>query len=590
MWAVVLVALIVVAYLPALGTGFVWDDDDHVTENRALRSAAGLADIWTAPGAVPQYYPLVHTTFWIEYRLFGLDPTGYHAVNIGLHALGALLLWRLLDALLVPGAWLTAAIFAVHPVHVESVAWITERKNVLSAVFYFVAFLTYLRFRPPNDDSPGGGVGLWVAAFSAFAAALLSKTVTGSLPAAVLLVLWWKRGRLTRTDIVPLMPFFVLAFALGGLTVAMEKNHVGASGEAWDLSWVERYLVAGRAVWFYLGKLAWPYPLVFNYPRWDLDAGALAQHIPPLAVTATLAILWIARARIGRGPLVAALFFVGTLVPALGFFDVYPMRYSFVADHFQYLASIGPLAAAVAVARAGVERWGASRAAPAFALAVLVGLATLTWHQTRIYESAEALWSDTLRKNPASSLANNNLALILKARGAIDEALVYYEAAVRHDPLNAEARNNLANVLQTRGRIDDAIAQYREAIRIDPERASAHNGLGIALAEKGDLTGAIASYARALALRPGLAAAHFNLGNALANSGRLEDAVRSYRTALSIEPDLIQALLNLGTALDQLGRTDEALRAYVEVLRREPGNEPALRGVARLRAQVSEWP
>ncbi|HOW19171.1 MAG TPA: O-GlcNAc transferase, partial [Phycisphaerae bacterium] len=335
-----LLLLALAVYIPAMRGGFVWDDDDYVTENRTLRSLDGLGRIWFDIRATPQYYPLVFTSFWLEYHLWDSRPGGYHVVNILLHGTSAVLLWLVLRRLAVPGAWFAAAVFAVHPVHVESVAWITERKNVLSGVFYLSAALVWLRFAGldcPRAAEPRRR-SLYAIGLFLFACALLSKSVTASLPAALLLVLWWKRGRIARGDFLPLVPFFALGAVMGLITAWVERHHVGAEGAEWALSAAERCLIAGRALWFYAAKLIWPVRLTFIYPRWPIDSGVWWQYLYPIAAVAAIGLLWGLRRRIGRGPLVAVLFFAITLAPALGFFDVYPMRYSFVADHFQYHA------------------------------------------------------------------------------------------------------------------------------------------------------------------------------------------------------------------------------------------------------------
>ena len=320
--------------------GFIWDDNDHVTHNTAVQNPSGPADIWRRLGSTPQYYPLVFTSFWIEHALWGLNPFGYHLNNVLLHLLNAFLLWRVLLRLSIPAPWLAAAVFALHPLQVESAAWITERKNILSAVFYLGALLAYLRFAQigPPARSAAAGWRCYALALLLFVAALLSKTVTCSLPAVILLLLWWKRGRVSWRAFVPLLPMLAIGVGMGLMTVWIEKSHIGATGSEWDLSWIERTLIAGRALWFYLGKLVWPADLMFWYPRWRIDVGEWQQFIYPAAFAGLTAALWISRRRIGRAPIVSLLIFSGTLMPALGFFDVYPMRFSFVADHFQYLA------------------------------------------------------------------------------------------------------------------------------------------------------------------------------------------------------------------------------------------------------------
>ena len=355
-----LIVLTVAAYVPALRGGFVWDDDKYVTANRTLRTADGLAEIWFEIGVTIQYYPLVFTTFWIEHRLWGLEPFGYHLVNVLLHATSAGLLWTLLRRLKVPGAWLAAAVFAIHPVHVESVAWITERKNTLSGVFYLLALLSYLRFEPPDPQAHNRRRDwrFYPPALVLFTCALLSKTVTCSLPLVILLLLWWKRARWRWLNVLPVVPMLAIGALMGLLTAWMEKNIVLARGADWDLSIVQRCLIAGRALWFYLGKLVWPAEVMFTYPRWQVRADVWWQFLFPAATIAVVVALWLLRRRVGKPPLVAALFFGGTLAPALGLIDVYPMRYSFVADHFQYLASIGPIVLFVAL----LTRWLGARA------------------------------------------------------------------------------------------------------------------------------------------------------------------------------------------------------------------------------------
>lgn len=272
--AAFVVVATIVAYLPSIRAGFIWDDDQHVTDNTLLRSARGLKLIWTALGATPQYYPLTHTSFWIEYHLWGSSPTGYHVINVALHAGSALLLWRILRLLRVPGAWLATCLFALHPIEVESVAWITERKNVLSGVFYSGAMLAYLT-GTRGDSRPRPG--WYLCSLVLFACALLSKTLTGTLPGAILLILWWKDGRLPWKHGLHLAPMIVAAFAAGSITSWMERTQVGAAGPDWDFSILERTLIAGRALWFYAYKIVVPYQFTFVYPRWEVDPHVVWQ-------------------------------------------------------------------------------------------------------------------------------------------------------------------------------------------------------------------------------------------------------------------------------------------------------------------------
>jgi tetratricopeptide (TPR) repeat protein len=589
-----LVAMTLVAYRPVLDNGFIWDDDDYVVENPTLRSPKGLTQIWLDFGATPQYYPLVHSTFWVEYQIWQLDPAGYHLVNVLLHALGVVLLWRVLSLLRMPGAWLAAAIFALHPVHVESVAWITERKNVLSGVFYLGSLFAYLRSVGLGSDAPDdrGSSRLYALSLVAFACALLCKTVTGSLPAVILLLLWWKRGRIGRSDFRLLAPYFLLAIGFGVLTVQLETQHVGAVGREWDLAFVERCLIAGRALWFYATKLFLPVQLVFNYPRWDIDAGHWPAYLQPVAALAVMVALWLARHRIGRGPLVAVLVFAGSLFPALGFFDVYPMRYSFVADHFQYLASLALIALFSAAAAAVANRLfrGSAVLAAVSAAVLLSVLGVLTWRQTQVYRDLETLWRDTLAKNPASWLALNQLGVIVAERGELEEAIRLYRGSLRIQPQQHEAYNNLGNAFRQRGELDAAIAQIRRSLEVEPNYIIAHNSLGLAHHDRGEYDDAVRSFERALQLHPDFAPAHTNLGITLAAQGQWDGAIRHHREALRIDPDLPQAHTNLASALLERGEVDAAITHLSRVVELLPESDAAkrnLRAVQRLRARRS---
>lgn len=520
--------LAALAYWPVLQAGFVWDDDDYVTHNETLRSLAGLGRLWFEVGATPQYYPLVHTTFWIEYRLWGLHPAGYHVVNVLLHGLSAVLLLRVLRRLNVPGAWLAAALFAVHPVHVESVAWVTERKNTLSGVFYLAAALAYLRFVAHRGTARPARPA-YVAFLVCFAAAMLSKTVTVSLPVALAIALWWQQGgRPTRRDLVPLLPALLIALPLALLTVWVERNVVGAKGADWDLSLLDRAVIAGRALWFYLQKLVWPVDLAFIYPRWNIDASAAWQLAQPAAWLALLGGTWLARARIGRGPVAALVFFTATLAPALGFFDVYPMRYSFVADHFQYLASLGP----IILFAAAWTRFGHRFGVPVI-LAVLAVLAMLQCHS---YRDLETLWRDTIRTNPSCQMAHTNLGELLYSRGEVDAAMPLYTRALELDP-------------------NDEVVLYN---------------LGVAYADAGDAAQAERHYERAIAAEPDYAPALINLGKLKEQAGAPDAAVEWYERALRVDPEDPIALLNLGVALGKLGRNDEAAARYRQAIATNP--------------------
>ena len=644
-WLLPLFVLVTLAaYAPAWHGGPLWDDDAHLTPP-PLQTTAGLWRIWFDVGATQQYYPVVHSAFWVMHRLWGDATLGYHLVNIVLHACSAFLVVIVLRRLAVPGAWLAGLLFAVHPVHVESVAWMTELKNTLSGVLYLGALLAYLRFDEARARRP------YVFALLLFVLALLSKTVTATLPAVLLVVFWWKRGRLRwREDVLPLVPFFAAGIAAGIATAWIERTQIGAEGAEFELNLIERGLIAGRAFWFYLGKIVWPLNLMFNYPRWEISAREWWQCLYPVAAIALFAWLWLLRERT-RAPLAAMLIFAGTLFPALGFLNVYPFRYSFVADHFQYLASISVLA----LLAAGVSRvsksfhheaeggagfsppsLGRLKPAPptdhglrgesvvmiAAGLVLAVAASVLTWRESRQYVDADTLYRTTIARNPASWLAHQNLGWVILGRGRTagnraliedavahfrevlrvrpdlsqahnnigtafleldrnDEAKAAFDTALREKPDDPEVHCNLSLVLQRLGRFDEAVAEARTALRLRPKYADASASLGNALQSLGRQLEAIQAYREALQWNPTDAETHHNLGSALGTLGRLEEAAGEYQEALRLRPDSVRANRNLGYALLRLGRPIDAIARFTDAVRLAPTSGAAHADLAR---------
>jgi len=500
-------AAVVLAYLPAISGTFLWDDDAHVTRPE-LRSLAGLWRIWTDFGATQQYYPLLHTAFWVEHGLWGNAVAGYHLVNILLHGLSAVLLLRVLRRLEIPGAAFAAALFALHPVQVESVAWISEQKNTLSLALYLAAAGAYLDFDDQRRRAD------YVRASALFALGLLTKTVVATLPAALLVVFWWKRGRLDgRRDVAPTVPWFLMGAGAGLTTAWIERAQLGAEGADFMLSPVQRIVLAGRVVWFYLGKLLWPANLTFIYPRWSLDTASGISLVWPLAALAALGVLWAVRRR-SRGPLAAALFFVGSLFPVLGFVNVYPFVFSFVADHFVYLSSLGVLVGLAAGAAGLVSRLEArgQRLANAAAGVVLVILAALTYRQSQVYRDAPTLYAATLERNPDCYLCLNNLGTLAAHRtGGMEEAARHYAEAVRIKPDSAEAQNNLASALAETGRLQESVPHFEQAVRSAPNYVVARVNFGGVLYRLGRVPEAKAQFEAALRVMPDYAPARQNL-------------------------------------------------------------------------------
>jgi len=408
---------------------------------------------------------------------------------------------------------------------------------------------------PTRRSSTSGLTPYWLATIF-FLLALLCKTVTATLPAALLVVLWWRRGSLSwKRDAVPLLPWFGLGAAAGLFSGWVERVYIGAHGAAFDLSLAQRSLVAGREIWFYLGKLLWPANLIFIYPHWTVDAAASWQWLFPIQAVALLAILWLVR-RQCRAPLAALLFFVGTLFPTLGFLNVYPFLYSYVADHWQYLASLG----IIALAAGGWARWAwgpdatggrreqARRAPVVAAILILSVLAALSWRQSRMYSDIDTLYRATLARNPDCWLAQNNLANRLLEEGRLNEAIEHYQAAARLDSRDPESQDNLGIALATAGRRNEAIACFLAALRLRPDYPEAHYNLGLTLSGAGRLAEAIAHYRTALRFSPDHAQIHNSLGVALAQTGRTAEAIAQFEEALRVQPDNSEARQNLALA------------------------------------------
>jgi tetratricopeptide (TPR) repeat protein len=591
-----LIALTAAVHSPALRNGFIWDDDDHLTANPAMTGPEGLKKIWTSL-AVSRYYPLTLTSFWLQRRLWGLDPLPYHAVNIALHSASAVLVFLVLRRLRVAGAWVAAAIWAVHPVTVESVAWVTELKNTQSGMFFFASVLCYLRFERERRR------GWYIGSLVLFAAALTSKPSTVVLPLVLLLCTWWQRGRIGRADLVRAAPFFVLAAVMSLVAIIEQRGHIERGLQDWSLTFAERFIVAGNALWFYAWKTIWPVNLIFIYPRWELRAESLWSLVPFLAAVVLGIGLWQLR---HRAWLHACLFglgwFVIALLPVLGFFDIYFFRYSFVADHFQYLACVG-IIALVAAGGAVALRTRAGQVAAAAALLAVLGV--LSFRHSRIFREDETLWRDTLAKNPGAFIAYNNLGVILNGRKQYEKSEHYFREALRLKPGFLEAHSNLGLALTELGRHAEAERHLLEAVRIKPDFARAHYrlavlyartgrpedaarhcalairyepampepyfDLGALLQQQGRRAEAIRCYETAIRVRPDYAAAHNNLGNLLAEEGRLEEAVLHYQLALKAAPDLGETHYNLGVKLAELKRTDEAIKHLREAIRLMPG-------------------
>jgi tetratricopeptide (TPR) repeat protein len=611
-------AAIVAIYWPARHGGLVWDDDANVNRPE-LQSLHGLYRIWFDPVATAadaQYYPVVHTAFWLEHKLWGDRYEGFHFVNIFWHSLAVLLVYAIVKRLQIPGALLAAAIFAVHPVMVESVAWMTEQKNTLSTVLYLSAMLAYLKFDASRLRSR------YFLAIGFFALALLAKTATVTFPCVLLVIAWWQRGTISwRRDIRPLLPFFALSVATGLTTIWVETKLVGAEGSEFDLTFLQRFLLAGRDVWFYLGKLVFPTNLSFTYTKWTIDPHLWWQWTFSIAALATTLVLWLIRNR-SRGPLAAWLFFCGSLFPVLGFVNVFMFRYTYVADHLQYLPSLGMIVLAAAGVSLGLARlpFVARRLGVAACVCVLAAFATLSYRQSGMYADVVTLYEKTLEQNPGSWMAHNNLGLERAAEGRMDDAIVHYKAAIQLNPRGISAFNNLGRAYTDLGQLPEATKTLRDALAlkpndpvvlnslaaalihssefaeaqqllehalsIKPDYAEAHINLGLALGLTGKIPQALDEFSQAAALNPNDANAQNNWGTFLARSGNYREAAVHYQKAALLSPNRADIQSNLGDALRLTGRPADAIDRYTTALRLQPGYMQAYAGLAQAFGQT----
>jgi len=578
MWGLLLVLAVFVTYTPVWWAGFIWDDDAFITNNPCIVGPRGLKEIWTTSAA--DICPLTLTTVWVEHALWGLNPLPYHLVNVLLHAACAVLLWRVLLGLHVPkpGAWLGATLWALHPVQVESVAWITEIKNTQSGLFYLLSILFFMKYLRARDSNPEGeerissgwnyGLTLLFAAL-----AMASKSSTVILPVVLCLCAWWIEGEWQWRKLARIAPIFLLSVAACALSIWTQGIQLETANDPqWARAWPERLITAGDAVWFYLSKLLWPHPLITIYPRWQIEIEQWISYLPILAVLMVLSVLWLKSGSWSRSCFFAFAYFLMALFPILGFLNVYFFRYSFVSDHLQYLAGMGPLAlmGAVLARLADLIIPRRCKLQSALSAGLLLVLGTLSWQRACVYESHETLWMDTLRHNPAAWSAYNNLGSAFLRKKQLDKAIEQFQKALEINPNNAGAHNNLGDALSQKGRIDEAIEQFQKALEINPNFAEAHSNLGNALVQKGLVNEAMIQYEKSLEIDPNYAEAHYNLGVAFVKKGQVNDAIEQFQKALEINPNDAKAHNNLGNALLQNGQVDEAMAQFQEAVEVDP--------------------
>jgi len=589
----IMVAAVFLAYQPVWYAGFICDDDYHVRANPCIVGPLGLKEIWTTNAGL--FFPLTLTTFWIVHALWGLAPLPYHLMNVFQHALSAVVLWQVLRHLQLPGAWLGAALWALHPIQVETVAWISELKNTQSGLFYLLTILFYLKWRKGRDGRERSR-DRWSYSLTLLCAALAmaSKTPTMVLPLVLGLGAWWMEGRWDWRILKGLAPLIVMSTIACAVTLWNHPADPGALETGLPArSWPERVATAGDVTWFYLAKLAWPYPLLTVYPRWQIDEGWWGAYVPTAMVVGIGVFLWRNRASRARPYFFAGAYFLITLFPFLGLMDESFWQYSFVQDHLQYLSGMAPLA----LAGAGLDRLfnfaaaGKPRLAPVFCAGLLLIPATMTWRQTWFYENLEALWNHTLAWNPECWVGHNDLGFVLYQKGQMEAADAEYQKALAIKPDFAEAHNNLGVSLFQKGRVDEAIAEFQKALGSKDTFAEGHNNLGNALLQKGQVDAALTQFQKAVEIYPSYAEGHRNLGLALLQKGEVDAAIIQFQDVLQISPKDSEGQTNLANALGQRRQGDEAISRFQQALNLKPNDAEAhsnLGAAFLLRGRVDE--
>ena len=588
LWGIALMVGVILTYFPVWWAGFVWDDDIMLTANPVVAEPFGLKEIWTTTAA--DICPLTITTFWLEYKLFGLQPWPYHLVNALLQGACAIVLWQVLRKLQIPGAWLGAAMWALHPLQVESTAWIAEMKNTESGLFYLLTILFFLKWlttKPGDQKGRSWNYGLTLL-FAVMAMASKSSTVI--LPVVLCLCAWWMEGRWHWRNAVKVAPIFLISIATGLASLWTQGERLAlVTDPQWARSWPMRLAAAGDAAWFYLGKILWPHPLMAIYPRWKIETGQLTSYFPLLAAILILFYLWLKRETWMRPWFFAYAYFLVALFPGLGLINNAIFMYSLVFDHFQYLASMGVLA----LVGAGMV-WLGNLVIPqkpwlqaGLGAGVLLVLGALSWQRAWAYESEETLWTDAIAQNPDCWVGYNNLGNAFLNKGDTDEAIAQLQKSLEINPAYDIARTDLGQAFLKKGRVDEAMVQLQKAVELNPNQKVARNNLGLALTRKGKSGEALEQIQLALALDPNYADAHNNLGALLFQKGQADEAIAQFKMALALKPDYADAHYNLGVLLAQKGRTGEAVTHFQKALELNPNDVDTQKSLAKAMATQS---
>jgi tetratricopeptide (TPR) repeat protein len=598
--AIVLLAFAV--YSPVLPGSFLMDDARLTgPDNTLVSGQASPVSIWFQTD-----FPLAAVGWWLEHLAFGPNPAGYHVVNITLHALSSLLLWRLLARLKIPGAWLAGALYAVHPVCVNSVARIAELKNTLSMPFFLLSFIAYLAYEAmalypsePVDSKPSSGKATharvtWLTvSLVAFVLALLAKTTIAMLPVVLLLCALWQRRRIAWKDVLHTSPFFVLSLAFGLMSVWFQKHQALPSTQLvlQPTSFAQRLAGAGYDLWFYLGKALLPLNLCIQYPRWKIDPHTIAVYLPDLLACGVFIVCLIFWRTWGRHVFFGLGTFVVMLFPALGFFDAQYLTMWDVSDHLQYSALAAILALVAAALADSLSRQIFQRTT----VVLLLVCSALCFVHAEAFRTQESLMRDTIAKNPQSADAHNELGFVLITRnGDFAKAAQEFQTAVECDPNSADARVNFGHILAMAGKFSEAEAQFLAALKIEPYNSQAHKVYADLLEQEGRNAAALYHLQTGLLFKP-----DFNMCMQVASleyrTGHPRQAVAYFQQALTFKLDP-ETLNNLAWILatcpdDSIRNGSEAVRDAEQACNLTAFKRPGMVGtLAAAYAEAGRFP
>jgi len=551
--AFLLLVLLAIAYQPVWNAGFVWDDPEQLVNNEAVKRPDGLKLIWTMVGLSPQYYPLTFSAFWLQHKMWGMNPRGYHVVNVLLMWVVSVLLWRLFRRLGSPVAWWGACLFALHPVNVMSVAWVTELKNVLSGTFILLSIGAYLPALENRGRISWRRISI---VFGLYALAMFAKTASSFIPVTILLLHAWKGVRVSFRTGALIAGMVFVAISLSVVTIKWEAITKLAVSTDFDLTAAQRWVIFGQSFWFYLYKVLWPVDLCFFYERWAVAASpSIWQQMIPLSVLGLWVALWLKRKAWGGGAWAVMTHYALTTAAVILFHVLYMTRYTWVTDHWQFFGLLG----------------------------LIPALTTLMHQRLRQYSSSNRIWN-----------VSASMVVALYIIGARAECAKYrdeetlYQHVLMCNPNSWLVYNNLGHIYDVRGNKQLAIDCYLKSLELRPDNVEAVNNLGGALADIGKPAEAEQYFRMTLKLQPTLPGVRNNLGRVLAIQNKLTEAREVYLDALKINSRDVVSLEGLGIVLARMSLSREAAAVFERMLQASPGNPTALAYLGQIHVDLDE--